>query len=500
MDRKRITAFLLSVLLLTGCAANKEKSEQEAPVKSEAVVSVQSENKAKETELVLAVGRDFVDTLPYQLKDEASLAVLPLMYESLVTVDETYHWQPELAAEIQQDGLEYTIILRDAVFSDGSEVRASDVVNSMNYARSVGSPWAEELAIVADCVTLTADKVQIVLTEAHQDFENLLTFPIIEEKNDGTWLGSGQYVLNNENAASPYLEVNPNAETIPSVEQIQLNVLPNTETLYDTLRIGSISALFDDLSSGEAMKLSERSSAVEIGHLLFLGVNNEEGLMADAAVRRTVSGIIDRQLLTDRVYASRATAASTPFHPKYYRLEQEEKAALNTETAVKQLEDAGLIKDAEGYFGSEEQSVLRLLYNSENVYRLQTAEMIAQQLEGISLKLELVGLPYADYMEALQEGEFDLYLGELAIDESMDISRLIEAGVGYGYGCLPENSVQQVYTSYQQGAASLSLFLSVYQQNMPAIPLLYRQGLVICEEYVKADILSNPAEAFAEIA
>ena len=71
---------------------------------------------------------------------------------------------------------------------------------------------------------------------------------------------------------------------------------------------------------------------------------------------------------------------------------------------------------------------------------------------------------------------------------------------GYGYGCLPENSVQQVYTSYQQGAASLSLFLSVYQQNMPAIPLLYRQGLVICEEYVKADILSNPAEAFAEIA
>ena len=50
MDRKRITAFLLSVLLLTGCAANKEKSEQEAPVKSEAAVSVQSENKAKETE------------------------------------------------------------------------------------------------------------------------------------------------------------------------------------------------------------------------------------------------------------------------------------------------------------------------------------------------------------------------------------------------------------------------------------------------------------------
>ena len=499
MDRKRITAFLLSVLLLTGCAANKEKSEQEAPVKSEAAVSVQSENKAKETELVLAVGRDFVDTLPYQLKDEASLAVLPLMYESLVTVDETYNWQPELAAEIQQDGLEYTIILRDAVFSDGSEVRASDVVNSMNYARSVGSPWAEELAIVADCVTLTADKVQIVLTEAHQDFENLLTFPIIEEKNDGTWLGSGQYVLNNENAAAPYLEVNPNAETIPSIEQIQLNVLPNTETLYDTLRIGSISCLFDDLSSGEAMKLSRSSSAVEIGHLLFLGVNNEKGLMENAAVRRTVSGIIDRQLLVDRVYASKATETSTPFHPNYYRLQPDSKRNISTEAAMQQLKDAGLVKNTEGYFGSEEQNELKLIYNSDNVYRLQTAEMLQQQLESISLKLELVGLPYAEYMETLDKGDFDLYLGELAIDESMDISRLIEQGEGYGYGCVEGNSVQQVYSSYLQGNAPLSLFVDVYQQNLPAIPLLYRQGLIIYEENVQVTVHSNPAEAFAEI-
>ncbi len=500
MDFRKVTAFLLSVLLLTGCADTNAEESKEIVAESETVVSIQSENEAKETPLVMAVERNFSNTLPYFLKDEASLAVLPLMYESLVTVDESYHWQPELAAEIEQDGLVYTVILRDAVFSDGSEVRASDIVNSMEYAKTVGSPWADELSIVEECVTLTADKVRITLTEAHQDFENLLTFPIIEEKNDGSWFGSGQYVLNSENLDSLYLEANPNFEQLPSVDRVQLVTLPNTETLYDNLRIGSISCLFDDLSSGAAMKLSERSSAVEIGHLLFLGVNNEEGLMSDVSVRMAVSGIIDRQILVDRVYASRATAANTPFHPDYYRLEKDEATGLGTEAAVKLLKDAGLTKNAEGFFGTEEQSSLKLLYNSENVYRLQTAEMLRQQLEGISLSVELVGLPYAEYITALETGDFDLYLGELAMDESMDIRQLIQKGEGYGYGCLEESSVQQVYASYQQENVSLPLFLSVYQQNLPAIPLLYRQGLVICEKHVSVEIHSNPAEAFAAIA
>ena len=499
MKRKGIMACLLVMLLLSACAEEEAGENQTTVEENLPVVSLPEEKEEKETPLILAVGRNFSTTLPYYLNDEASLEVLPLIYDSLVTVDETYHWQPDLAAEIQQDGLDYTIILQDAVFSDGSEVRASDIVNSMNYARSEGSAWAEELSIVADCVTLTADKVRVTLTEPHQDFENLLTFPIIEEKNDGSWFGSGQYVLNSEKEGFLYLELNPYAEEASSLENIQLNVLSNTDTLYDNLRIGSISCLFDDLSSGEAMKLSRSSSAVEIGHLLFLGVNNEKGLMENAAVRRTISGIIDRQLLVDRVYASKATETFTPFHPNYYRLKPDSKNALNTETAIQQLKDAGLVKNTEGYFGSEEQNELKLIYNSDNVYRLQTAEMLQQQLESISLKLELVGLPYAEYMETLDKGDFDLYLGELAIDESMDISRLIEQGEGYGYDCVEGNSVQQVYSSYQQGNAPLSLFVDVYQQNLPVITLLSRQGLIIYEENVQVTVHSNPAEAFAEI-
>ncbi len=497
MLQKRIVACLLAVSLLCGCNAEKNEDGSHLSGETKPAISTQVQSEAEKTPLILAVGRNFAETNPLQLRDEASLAVLPLLYETLVSVDDTYHWQSELAEEIEQDGLEYIVTLKEAVFSDGSEVRASDVVNSMEYAKMEGSPWSDELSIVMECSALTSRKVQIILSEQHPDFENLLTFPIIEEKNDGSWLGSGQYVLNSENKDMLLLEPNPTKEKAPSAETIELKQLPNTETLYDSLKIGSISCIFDDLSSGEAMKLSARSQVVEIGHLLFLGVNGKDGLMSEAAVRKAIHGIVDRQLLADRVYASRATATVIPFHPNYYRVDDDAFNALSREEAQKLLQDCGLIKNAEGFYGNEEQQSLRLLYNSENPYRLQTAEMLQQELEGISLKLELVGLPYSEYMAALEDGDFDLYLGELAIDASMDISRLVEQGNGYGYGCVNGSSVQQVYRSYQRGMASADLFLSVYHQNLPAIPLLYRQGLVIFQENVEDVIYSNPVEAFA---
>lgn len=498
---KRILAAALAALLLfSSCTAQEENSREEVQEETVAVQSSSVNDDKKETELVLAVGRDFAFIHPSQMEDEASKAIVPLLYENLVSLGDDYHWQSELAESIEQDGLTYTVTLRDAVFSDGSTVRAADVVNSMMRAREEGSNWASRLSIVEDCAVLTANMVRITLTEHRQDFENLLTFPIAKEQNDGSCLGSGQYLLGLTESGEQVLKLNPNfSGSGKGPDKIGLKELPNSDSLYDSLRIGSISCLFDDLSSGEAMKLSEKMEVVEIGHLVFLGVNGEEGLMAQTAVRKAVSAAVNRQMLVDRVYASRSTATDTPLHPSYYRVQDVKETELSYEEARQLLLDAGLMPNAEGYFGTEEQQTLRLLYNSENSYRQQTAEMLLQQMNNIGLQIELLGLPYNEYMSVLKDGDFDLYLGELAIDESMDIRRLIEPGENYGFGCTAGNSVLQVYNSYQQGMASAELFLTVFQQNLPAIPLLYRQGLIVYDEDVTAAMESAPGTAFAAV-
>lgn len=504
--KKRLAALILALLFLfCGCReqsaeepvqGDSDKTEENLPVMQE-----QSENKP----LIFACGRKFAEIHPAK-RSGASGALVPLLYDSLIELNNTYHINRNykdhldggLASEIEQDGLTYTITLHDTVFSDGSEVRAADVANSLAAAMEEGSLWQQRLSIVSDCTVLTGKMIRITITEARQDFIALLTFPVTKALNNGDFLGSGQYMLSEEQEL--LLVKNPNySGAANGPESIELVELPNDETLRDSLKIGMISCLFDDLSDGEALNLSEKGQTVEIGNLVFLGANNKEGLCADEAVRKAISAAVDREMLVDRVYASKAKAAELPFHPDYYKTSKYEAKKLTTDEARNLLENSGLTKNAAGYYGNEEQSVLKLLYNSENAYRQQMAEMLKQQLANLGLELELQGLPYEEYMAMLKAGNFDLYIGELAIDDSMDIRRLIQPGNGYGYGNMAENSLLSVYNSYQQGNVSVELFLSVYEQNMPAIPLLYRQGLIVCNEQLQEVFSPQPDRAFAEV-
>ncbi len=495
--KKRLVALLMSVLMLCSCSAETEAGE---PVEQNITTPVLSQ-KAEEKEAVplnLPCGRNFRQIHPAKRQD-ADEVLVPLLYESLVSLDSSYQWQPELAMSIEQNGNDYIVDLReDAVFSDGSGIRAADVVNSVYAAMEEGSRWKNRLSMIEEAVVLTASRIRITVLETRQDLENLLTFPITKERNDGSWLGSGEYYIPDEGDGLT-LEKNPNYQgQADGPDMISLTMLPNSNTLLDSLKIDKINCVFDDLSNGEAMTLSEQCQPVEIGHLVFLGANGEHGLASFAEVRRAISAVVDRQILADRVYSSKAQAANTPFHPDYYRISDYKSVNMTVDDARTLLETAGLKKNVLGYYGNEEFASLTLLYNSENVYRQQMAEMLQQQLWNFGLKLELKALPYEEYMTALANGEYDLYLGELAIDESMDIRRLFTAGEGYGYGVYGD-SLLTVYQSYQQGSASIGLFLGVYEKNMPAIPLLYRQGLVIYGDHVETDLISNPAEPIADI-
>ncbi len=498
MKKKVAAAVLAAMLLLSACNDAAEEAEETFAPQPSSGSTVSAPKKA--TALVLACGRNFGKQHP-ALETEHSKELLPLIYDSLVELDDSYQWVGGLAEEIEQDGLSYTITLKETLLSDGTSVRAVDVITSLEAAMSEGSPWQKQLSIVEEAVVLNARKVRITITENRQDFINLLDFPICDNNN----LGSGQYMLDNSDSKQLKLVKNPNyGGTANGPDAIDLMELPNGETLMDSLRIGLITTIFDDLSNGETMNLSEKSQTVDIGHIVFLGVNNEDGMMSQASVRRAVSGALDRKQLCDRVYASKAIPSETPFHPNFYRIADYKTISLTAEQEQAFLEEGGLVKGRDGFYSlpsedGEGQAVLTLLYNSENPYRLQTAELLKQQLTGIGLQVETVGLPYEDYMAALEDGDFDLYLGELAIDKTMDIRRLFTPGEGYGYGCESGSNVETVYNGYQQGSSSAMLFLSVYQQNMPVIPLLYRQGLIISGETVEEEFLSSPGVAYGAV-
>ncbi len=513
--RKRYIAAALAAMMILSACDNEEVLEESFAPQQESGGEEISVTEQETTALVLACGRNFGETHPSQAAAPGE-KLLPLIYESLVELDDSYRWVGGLAEDIQQEGLSYVVTIKEAVFSDGTAITASDVANSLKAAKSGGSHWQDQLSIVDSVIVLDKNKLRIITNQQRQDFINLLNFPICNSK----YLGSGQYCLKDKDSKNLQLIKNPNySGTVTGPETIDLLELAHGDTLLDSLKIGIISSAFDDLSSGAAVTLSDKSQTVDIGHLVFMGINCQKGIMEQSAFRRAISSAVDREFICERVYSSRAEAAYTPFHPDYYRIDDYVPTDLSLEEEQDLLEQAGLAKSNNGNYiyitmkdedkpnkkdedkepELEIQESWTLLYNSENPYRLQMAELLKQQLYDLGLKIEPVGLPYEEYMAALQEGEFDLYIGELAIDVSMNVSRLFSPGNGYGYGCTYGNGTETVYRSYQQGQSSIKLFLDVYRQNMPAVPLLYRQGIIVSKEGVEEEFVSRPGAAYGAV-
>jgi peptide/nickel transport system substrate-binding protein len=129
----------------------------------------------------------------------------------LIRVDKTgTKLEPGLAEswEVSPDGLTYTLKLREAKFSDGSDLTAEDVVFSLTRIRDdEGSLWADPFKVM-DTVEATDPKtVTIKLKQPTAPFLATLAFPIASvlskkgfetlgpEKYAETPIGSGAFAI-----------------------------------------------------------------------------------------------------------------------------------------------------------------------------------------------------------------------------------------------------------------------------------------------------------------
>lgn len=89
---------------------------------------------------------------PRKATDTVSIAVIRMCFEGLTTLDEQGNAIPALAEKIDrsEDGLTYTFYLRDAKWSDGQPILASDFEETLKTALSpnFSSPFASDLYVI----------------------------------------------------------------------------------------------------------------------------------------------------------------------------------------------------------------------------------------------------------------------------------------------------------------------------------------------------------------
>ena len=427
---KRFLAVLLAGLLLfSGC--KQQPSDTGSDTASHSGEAVPAANS---TIRVLYSSKDSLD--PYSCVTEQNRILSQLLYDPLLILNNQYEIEYRLAESVTVSGTLCTVVLRSAKFSDGSAVTPADVVFSFNKAKASNTRYAAALKYAVSAKATGANTLSVTLSRNDPYFANLLTFPIMKSGSDMLKdtdnralppIGAGRYVFNTD---SFNLEPNVNYYEKASVITKVITVdCPDNESVDQAVKAGMIDLYYTDLTDNVIPKMNGNSADISQNHLVFLGVNPKNTQLADSYFRQAISAAVDRETVCSAAYFSKAQPATGPFpsvwSPTSGFMTMQSKQ--NLATAAKNIELAGYTKkDQDGFYllKNNKPITLSLLVNSNNSCRVSAAEKIADNITAAGIKVTLRSVSADEYKSRLNSGTYDLYSGEIRMEENMDLGGL----------------------------------------------------------------------------
>ncbi len=489
---KRFFAALLSVALLCCLLTGCRKTETNL---SSAIETPQTQQGVD----AFAVAYNREDTLnPFAAKTELNLQLADLLYETPVTIDETFTPQNALLTVQTADPLHITATIREsAKFSDGTAVTAEDVRFSFEQAKN-STQYAALVATVT-AVSVKGRELTFTLAKADTNASANLVFPVIKRSTATNAIGqapigSGPYAYDAEKAV---LVANAYYGNTATFATIGLKHLVNETEVLQALENGSIGYMYSDLS-GEMPRTMAKTTAVDLTRLTFLGINSARPLTADATFRQALSAAINRTAISANSYTGRALPATSPFHPKWkattgaFVSSASDNAALAKQLLAQALKKpittvattAGTttattttttVTTTTTTAGAT--TALRnfsLIYVSGNTSRTSAVKMLVSAFADIGVTVTPTALSYTDYLARLQNGDFDLYLGEIQLLPSMSLNVFFGGTASYGIYA-PKTAA--AYTAFVRSEGDLQTFFNAFAEEMPYLPLCWRQGM-----------------------
>ncbi len=446
------------------------------------------------------------DTLnPFAAKTALNASFTTLLYDSLVTINAEFMPQDSMATVVQTDPTHLVATLKsNLVFSDGTAVSAADVVYAFECAKA-STIYGVRLAGFTDAKA-KGNTVTFTLREADIYAAANLHFPIIKKGTATTDaarapIGSGAYVFN---ADTKTLTRNPHHKGETVAQTISLVHLVSDAAIVQALENGTIQYMYDDLSSGDIPRTSSQNKAVDLTQLVYIGVNSQHPLLGTAAYRKALSAAVDRITIASAAYAGRALPADSPFHPKWKKaaglscisagaqadalqvLVKEayaDAATATTATTVAGTTVTTTLTDATATTTAQNVAqMFSLIYPDGNNCREAAVKMLTAQFAAAGITVTPTPLSFEAYTARLQAGDFDLYLGEIRLTPNMDLSPLLQAGGSAALGTDTATPASTAYVACKAGSGTTAMFVTAFGEQMPYIPLFWRQGMVACTD------------------
>jgi peptide/nickel transport system substrate-binding protein len=371
---------------------------------------------------VLTIGRreDSTTFDPIKSAQNVDNWVFSNVFDVLIRVDKTgAKLEPGLAESwtVSDDGLTYTLKIRDAKFSDGSPITADDAAFSLLRIRdNEGSLWSDSYKIVETATAEDPRTLVVKLKTPSAPFLSTLALPnvsvlsrkAVEAGEDAfaelPTASSGAFTVKEwRRGDRVILEKNPNfwqADRV-KLDGVEWVSVPDDNTRMLNVQAGQLdTAIFVPFSRVEELKKDPNltvhiDTSTREDHLL---INHEHGALGKKEVRQALDMAIDKKAIVDAVTFGLGEIANS-YIPKgsLYHYAENHQYPYDPAKAKSMLEAAGASDLS-----------LKYIVNAGNEVDEQIAVLLQQQLAQAGVTVDLQKVDPSQSWDMLVAGEYDI--------------------------------------------------------------------------------------------
>ncbi len=504
--KRMIALLLLLALLLSGCAPTVKAPTTAASTdnSTEPVTTVPPEDPAQTAEPDDPVATKEAGTFglsylpnygfnPYTCMATANRATFSLIYESLFVVSKQFRAEPVLCKSfrVADDGKSYIFTLEpDACFSDGTKVTAQDVLVSVQAARKSGM-YDERLEDIVDMSAQEDGTFRILLDTPYENFCLMLDVPIVKAGTveEPKPIGSGPYWV-----AAKSLQRNRNwwQKTAPIVdaEEIPLTAAETSNDLRDSFEFGETDLIYCDPNSAASggYRCDYEAWGAPTTILHYIGFNLYSGYFANDALRIAVTYAIDRSQLATEVYGGFAQGTELPCNPSsdLFNAQLADEHDYAPAKFSEALSNSGVLTSSEyanyaGFF----------LVCSEDQTKVEAANRICAVLKEAGLNLTVKAMERDAFLEALDDGDFDLYYAETRLTANFDLSEFFSKNGNLQYGSIANTGLAALCNDALENSGSYYDLCAQILGSAPICPVVFKSYAI----FVTRGMLGNISPA-----
>ena len=423
---------------------------------------------------------------PFECTDHTNQALLSLIYQGLFVQDQDHVTYPILCQSyrVSWDMKTYHFTLAEATFSDGTAVTAEDVKASLKKAGK--SPAYQGRFQQVDAISVTdSGEIQIKLKVPCDSLLTLLDVPIVKasEVDSKQPLGTGPFVFQSGSPAT--LQRRTDwwcSATLPvNTSRLVLMEAGTPAQLRDAFEFANLSLVSTDPGNDRYTDFHSDYELweSETGIFLYLACNKNSPVFSNADLRQSLIYSVDREKIVNDIYRGFATATVLPAAPgtDYYS------AALAKQYTYDSMYLAQAVEDNR----EVAENVVTLVVNSDDGIRTRVAHQIAADLQTCGLKVTVQPLTTKEYTKALQEGAYDLYLGQTRLSANMDLTAFFAKDGNLNVGDMADPAI---YALCLDALANVGNYYNLHQRILEdgqLCPIAFRSYAV----YTRRGVFQN---------